>query len=312
MFVVICVSVVLRVFIISFVAICVSVVLRVSPTLDSAPRYGLCWRLMRKILLVFTPLFFFFLTAIFSSPVQAQTLSVTPTSGTTADTFRASGYGYESRREYFIRGLLGGNFFGPWRVMTNDAGSFTETTIGPFSQEGSWEIKVDAGYSDFVGNTVNLTIRGSAPLTCGSRCDPPPTSDRCPGSCPCALSGSVWRCGGSVIPPVTPIPSGFQVQRCSGGGVNTGIGCIPTTAAGFASFFLGYLLGIAGVVAFFLILVAGFQILTSAGNPEKLEGAKQLLTAAVIGLFFIILSVLLLQIIGYQILDLRGFVKFER
>src|SRR3972149_953063 len=66
--------------------------------------------------------------------------------------------------------------------------------------------------------------------------------------------------------------------------IYSAIGCLPTSAAGFASFFLKWFLGIAGVVAFFLIIAAGFQIVTSAGNPEKLEGAKQLLTAAIVGL----------------------------
>ncbi|MDP3954978.1 MAG: hypothetical protein Q8Q15_01265, partial [bacterium] len=50
-------------------------------------------------------------------------------------------------------------------------------------------------------------------------------------------------------------------------GINTAIGCIPTTQGGFAGFFLKYSLGLGGVVAFFLIIAAGFIILTSSGNP---------------------------------------------
>lgn len=108
---------------------------------------------------------------------------------------------------------------------------------------------------------------------------------------------------------------GFAVQTCGPGGndVVTGIGCIPTDKEGFTRFFLGYLLGIAGIVAFFLILFAGFQILTSKGNPEKMEGAKQLLTAAIAGAFFIIFSAVILEVLNVDVLGgLRGFPGFTR
>lgn len=113
----------------------------------------------------------------------------------------------------------------------------------------------------------------------------------------------------------TSLPGGpgYKPEYCLGSyGIQTAIGCIPTTASGFAWFFLKYLLGIAGLIAFFLIILAAFQILTSGGNPEKLEGGKQLLTAALVGLFFIIFSVVILQFIGINILGgLPGFPKVQ-
>lgn len=107
---------------------------------------------------------------------------------------------------------------------------------------------------------------------------------------------------------------GVQQVPCPTGGlgIQTAIGCIPTNKEGFAQFFLGYLLGIGGLVAFFLILYAGFQILTSKGNPEKLEGAKQLLTAALAGAFFIIFSAVILQLLEVDVLGgLLGFPRFN-
>lgn len=109
----------------------------------------------------------------------------------------------------------------------------------------------------------------------------------------------------------------YEPETCPGGTsdkpiVKTAIGCIPTEPGGFVSFLLKYLIGLGGMVAFFLILAAGFQILTSSGNPEKLEGAKQLLTSAIIGLFFIVFSVVILQIIGVNILgNPPGFPGFQ-
>lgn len=95
----------------------------------------------------------------------------------------------------------------------------------------------------------------------------------------------------------------FQNQ----GGAWTAIGCIPTSPDGFIKKFLGFAVGIAGGIAFLLILVSGFQILTSAGNPEKMTAGKELLSAAISGLILIIFSIFLLRLIGFTILGIPGF-----
>lgn len=102
-----------------------------------------------------------------------------------------------------------------------------------------------------------------------------------------------------------------SVNFCGGTNIDTAIGCIPTNAPGFATFFLGYILGIAALVAFFLIIIAGFQILTSSGNPEKLEAGKQLLTSALVGVLFIIFSAVISAVLDLNIFGhLPGFPIF--
>jgi hypothetical protein len=61
-----------------------------------------------------------------------------------------------------------------------------------------------------------------------------------------------------------------------------------------------------GGVAFLLILFSGFQTMMSAGNPEKLHEAKELMTAAISGLLLIIFSVFLLKLVGVDILQIPG------
>jgi hypothetical protein len=90
-------------------------------------------------------------------------------------------------------------------------------------------------------------------------------------------------------------------------GAWTALGCIPTDPSQLISQILGIGIGIGGGVAFLLILFGGFQVLTSAGNPEHLNAGKELITSAIIGLLIIIFSLFILQFIGFKIFAIPGF-----
>jgi len=98
-------------------------------------------------------------------------------------------------------------------------------------------------------------------------------------------------------------------QKCAkeNGGVWTAFGCIPATPEGLFTKVYPIFTGIAGGIAFLLILFGGFQILVSAGNPEQLNEGRELVTSAVAGLLLIIFSVFLLKLIGFNILGIPGF-----
>ncbi len=87
----------------------------------------------------------------------------------------------------------------------------------------------------------------------------------------------------------------------------TAFGCLPTSTGEFLTPLLKFGSGIAGGIAFLLIIVGGFQMAMSAGNPEKLNEGKELITSAIVGLLFIIFSVFLLRLIGVDILGIPGF-----
>lgn len=91
--------------------------------------------------------------------------------------------------------------------------------------------------------------------------------------------------------------------------LKTAIGCIPVldTKEAFLSFVLKWAVGIGGGIAFLLIIYAGFMIMTSAGNPERLKAGQELLTSAISGLILLIFSVVILKIIGVDILKLCKF-----
>ena len=74
-------------------------------------------------------------------------------------------------------------------------------------------------------------------------------------------------------------------------------------------FALGWGIGIGGGIAFLLIVFAGFQILTSSGDPTRLKAGQELLTSAITGLIMLIFSVYILRLIGVDILRLSSAIR---
>ncbi|PIR99018.1 hypothetical protein COT87_01705, partial [Candidatus Collierbacteria bacterium CG10_big_fil_rev_8_21_14_0_10_44_9] len=52
-----------------------------------------------------------------------------------------------------------------------------------------------------------------------------------------------------------------------------------------------------GIISFIMILVGGFKILTSAGDPKGMAGGKQTITLAIVGIILAIVSWLILVLI---------------
>lgn len=96
-------------------------------------------------------------------------------------------------------------------------------------------------------------------------------------------------------------------QKGGEGGILTAIGCFPTNPAGLMQ--AGVKIGVSagGGIALLMMVFAAFRMITSAGNPETIKKGQEQFASAVIGLLFIIFSVLLLEIIGVDILNLPGF-----
>jgi hypothetical protein len=60
---------------------------------------------------------------------------------------------------------------------------------------------------------------------------------------------------------------------------------------------VGYILGLAGIALFIMLLLGGFKFITSGGDPKAVEEAKKTLTYAVAGLIIILVSYLILVFI---------------
>lgn len=89
--------------------------------------------------------------------------------------------------------------------------------------------------------------------------------------------------------------------------IHTAIGDINTQANYFVRWVLGFVLGISGGIVLIIIIISGYKLMTSQGDPEKVKNARDQLTAAIVGLLFIIFSLVILQLITKDILQLPGF-----
>ena len=85
-------------------------------------------------------------------------------------------------------------------------------------------------------------------------------------------------------------------------GINTALGCLNPEPAALVQQILRFSMGIGGGIAFLLMIFGAFQMITSAGSAEALKAGQERFYSAIIGLLFLIFSVILLKIIGVDIL----------
>ena len=64
---------------------------------------------------------------------------------------------------------------------------------------------------------------------------------------------------------------------------------------------IGWALTFLGLIAVIMIIYGGFMWLTAAGNEERISKAKQIISAAIIGLVIILLAAAIVYFIGQGI-----------
>lgn len=106
-----------------------------------------------------------------------------------------------------------------------------------------------------------------------------------------------------------PPPCGKDARSADGTckSFDTAFGNIDTDPLKFIQRIYGILLGLSGGIIIVLIMYSGYQLMTSAGDKEKVQAARDRITSAIVGLLFLIFSMVILQVIGVDILNLPGF-----
>ena len=157
---------------------------------------------------------------------------------------------------------------------------------------GTYTFRVFNGNTNSICGTASITLGSSGGSVTGGTalgptfqeyCNANPTADVC-----VQVSANGTFCNGNS-------------------GVATALGCVPFAPQAFVTALMQFAAGIGGGIALILMIIGSFQVLTSAGNPEQIKKGREQFVAAAIGLVFIILSITILQIIGYDILKIPGF-----
>lgn len=129
----------------------------------------------------------------------------------------------------------------------------------------------------------------------------------------CGLGGA-YCCDAGNAATITPIPTAPPAP-CNMNGqnncvsVSTGFGNIPTNITAAISSAFGILLSFTGGILLIIIVFSGYRIMTSQGDAEKIKGARETLTSAIVGFLFIVFSITILKIIGVDILHIPGLTK---
>ncbi|OGM09769.1 hypothetical protein A2W13_01145 [Candidatus Woesebacteria bacterium RBG_16_36_11] len=158
---------------------------------------------------------------------------------------------------------------------------------------------------DCIVDSGNNHCTGDSYARCTFQCDGGSNSCVCVTPTPSATpTGTV------TATPIPTVPSTDQAEPlCAGDDfkIDTAFGCIPLGSQNeFFGFILTWGIGIAGGIAFLLMIYAGFIIMTSSGNPDRLKAGQELLTSAIMGVVLLIFSVFILRIIGVDILKIPG------
>lgn len=100
-------------------------------------------------------------------------------------------------------------------------------------------------------------------------------------------------------------------QRSAAGctSVDTAIGPISVTPTGFITSIFKLVLFLATFGGIIIIIYSGYMLMISRGDKEKIAGARETITAAIVGLLFIVLAIVILEIIGVDILRIPGFTR---
>jgi len=162
---------------------------------------------------------------------------------------------------------------------------------------------------------IKKVTTGASANTCTCNGSGTIFTNNCQGSTSvpyCNLRGSVCVCTvngtleSNVSNTTTTSNNYSPFNGCSSTSINTAIGCLPVEMNSFVPWLLSWLFGVAGGIAFLLMAYGFILIATSSGDEKKVQGAKETITSAIVGLLVCIFSIFILRLIAVNILKIPG------
>ncbi len=148
---------------------------------------------------------------------------------------------------------------------------------------------------------------GSCQAASGGACPAGTGTHQASGDASCPVGGgTTWICcvagasANTTNAGACTLPNGTD-------GVVTEFGCIPSDPVAFAGQFYGIGLGFIGALSVAFIIYGGYTVLTSQGDPLKLQTGKSYLYYAIAGLLLAIFGYVFIQLVLVDILKIPGF-----
>lgn len=89
--------------------------------------------------------------------------------------------------------------------------------------------------------------------------------------------------------------------------IQTDLGCLPNSPGGFVQEFYGWGLGLIGLVGLLFLIIGGYYILVSRGDPGQLQKGKSYITYAIVGILLAVFGFVFITVIASNILKIPGF-----
>ncbi|HWY80201.1 MAG TPA: hypothetical protein VNW29_07625 [Candidatus Sulfotelmatobacter sp.] len=96
-------------------------------------------------------------------------------------------------------------------------------------------------------------------------------------------------------------------MACATNEVLTDFGCFPNDPIGFVQKFYGVGLGFVAGVALLALIYGGYAIMTSRGDPARVNNGKSYIYYAIAGLLLAIFGYAFIQTVLVDILHVPGF-----
>jgi hypothetical protein len=88
---------------------------------------------------------------------------------------------------------------------------------------------------------------------------------------------------------------------------HTDFGCLPNDPVGFVQTFYGWGIGMLSFVAILFMIIGGYFIMASRGDPEKVAKGKSFIYYSIAGILLAILGFVFIEIVAGQILKIPRF-----
>ncbi len=89
--------------------------------------------------------------------------------------------------------------------------------------------------------------------------------------------------------------------------IKTDFGCLPNNPVGFVAQFYGWGLGLIGMVGLLFLIIGGYQLLLSRGDPSRIQKGKSYITYAIIGILLAVFGFVFISVIAVNVLKIPGF-----